>query len=154
MTYFLKEGIDTRCVKKFDYIHIDNLKIHENYIFERTNSLFSYIKSCTGVRTIPSVIVCHQTLVVLDGHHRLQVLKELGYKLIPCLLVDYEDPSIIVHPHNREISKELVIKAGLMNEYLPPKTTQHSLVSSSGKLYPIIILSPIVYIETIQGDEI
>lgn len=147
MNYLIKEGIDTKIIKRFDYISADKLKNHEKFIPERTNSLKNYIQACVGIRTIPSVIVCHDTLVVIDGHHRLQVMNELGFQFIPCLLIDYHDSNIIVHPLSSEITKDTVIKAGLTENYLPPKSTQHMVLSSSGKLYPIIILSPIVYIE-------
>ena len=42
------------------------------------------------------VIVDEETLVVIDGSHRVEALRELGCKLIPACMVRYQDPDISV----------------------------------------------------------
>lgn len=75
-------------------LEIDKLKSHEEIIPEKLNSLIDEIKR-DGVIKEP-VIVDKETLVVLDGHHRVEALRKLGCRLIPVLLVNYFDPSIRV----------------------------------------------------------
>lgn len=41
-----------------------------------------------GIFTNP-IIVDRKTHVVLDGMHRFELIKRLGYKYVPCQLVDY-----------------------------------------------------------------
>ncbi|MEZ0289844.1 MAG: ParB N-terminal domain-containing protein [Sulfolobales archaeon] len=69
------------------------------------------------------------TLVILDGHHRYHVLKSLGKKKIPALLVDYNDPCVSVGSWRSDwiVSKELVLRAGLTGSLLPHKTSRHTL---------------------------
>jgi len=49
------------------------------------------------------VIVDKETLVVLDGMHRVAALQHLGCKLIPVCLVNYNNPSITVRSWFRTI---------------------------------------------------
>ena len=80
-----------------------------------------------GVFTEP-IVVDKQTLIVLDGHHRLQSCKELGATKIPCMLVDYlGNDTITVYPRRKNIpvSKEKVVAMGLSDKTYPVKTTKH-----------------------------
>lgn len=73
------------------------------------------------------VVVDRASLVILDGHHRVCALKELGCELIPAYLVDYGDCSIKVASWRPEIAvnKENVISRGLRGELYPSKTSRH-----------------------------
>lgn len=73
---------------------ISNVRIHEEVIPELLEKLASTIKS-DGVVKHP-VIVDSNTLVVLDGMHRVAALEKLGYKYLPVCLVDYRSPSVEV----------------------------------------------------------
>ena len=72
---------------------IEKLYIHEEIIPEIVEWLSSEIKR--DMYKHP-VIVDKETLVVLDGMHRVAALQHLGYKLIPVCLVNYNNPSITV----------------------------------------------------------
>lgn len=61
-----------------------------------------------GSKSVGSLIVCSKTNVVLDGHHRLAVLKKLGMREIPALFINYEHDDIVVNP-NKDITKYEVI---------------------------------------------
>ena len=72
---------------------IKKLYIHEEIIPEIVEWLSGEIKR--DMYKHP-VIVDKETLVVLDGMHRVAALQHLGYKLIPVCLVNYNNPSITV----------------------------------------------------------
>lgn len=73
------------------------------------------------------VLADKKTFVLLDGHHRLLALKELGIRRIPALLVDYRGRDIKVKPRRKKIpvNKKAVISNALSNKLFPPKTTKH-----------------------------
>jgi len=76
------------------------------------------------------VIVDQKTKVLLDGHHRLNSLIELGYSKVPVLLVDYLDNSQVHLASRRKqikITKEKVIASALAHQLFPAKTTKHSI---------------------------
>jgi hypothetical protein len=62
------------------------------------------------------VIVDKDTLVVLDGIHRIVALNDLGYKLVPVCLVNYENPMITVGSWFRIIEKDDKTKENLRKD--------------------------------------
>jgi hypothetical protein len=82
-----------------------------------------------------SIAVDENSNVVLDGHHRLRALKELGYTKIPVKFVDYNLPEIIVHAwkDREKVSKEDVISTALEGKKFPSRTTKH-MIKINGKL--------------------
>jgi len=79
---------------------IKKLYIHEEIIPRIVEWLSDEIK--WGILKHP-VVVDKETLVVLDGMHRVAALQHLGYKLIPVCLVNYNNPSIRVESWFRTI---------------------------------------------------
>ena len=103
------------------------------------------------------IIVDRATNVILDGTHRAQALRELGFRTVFCQLVDYKSPKIkvgtwykAVSPKNKTIyipdsaaeefrqagyrvyprpalKKEQIIRAALSRKPLPPKSNRHVL---------------------------
>ncbi len=74
------------------------------------------------------IVIDENTLIVLDGHHRLNSCKQLGLKKIPCLLVDYENDNkikVVGRRKNIPISKKIVVAMGLSGKVFPKKTTKH-----------------------------
>ena len=135
-----------KCILKT--VDIDNLLTHEIVYEESSNLLYNYLLSLNGEKTIPSIIVDDKTNIIIDGHHRLNVLKKLGVKEIQVTAIDYlEQNNIIVNPEDLSITKEIVIQHGLIRNNFKPKTTQHMLCINN-KLLPIIILSKIVTINS------
>jgi len=107
-------------------IDIESLKIHEMINLRHLCDLQKQI-SKDGCIKVP-IIVDKKSLVVLDGHHRLNCCKNLGFKKIPCMLVDYiADPEIRVYSRRKsfEITKKIVVAAGLTGSLFPQKTTRH-----------------------------
>jgi hypothetical protein len=90
------------------------------------------------------ILVDKNTLTILDGHHRLNVLKKLGLRKIPVVLVDYYDPHIVVRKWgtNKILDKEKVLKIARCGKLFPPKTTQHFVLMNDG----------FEHVEILQGE--
>jgi hypothetical protein len=75
-----------------------------------------------------------RTLVVLDGVHRLNVLRRLRCMRVPVCLFDYMSEEIVVRVADRKktISKEDVINAALSGRKFPPRTTWHMVRTDDG----------------------
>lgn len=130
----------------FKIVDINLIKTHENFLNERHNKLLDYIDSGDNI-TIPAIILCHKTLTLIDGHHRLSIFKQKKYKNVPCLLIDYHNSNIIINDNNKNnLTKSDVINAANSNIKLPPKSTKH-MIQIENKYLPLIIISPIIYLE-------
>jgi len=124
-------------------VHIDDLKPHENVIHEREGKLQAYIAEMPLV-TLPAIIVDSQYQVVIDGHHRLELFRQAGMKIVPAVFVNYEHEDILVNPPDapNQVAKETVISKALKGQLLPPKSTQHMVRTRGGNLMSIISLAP------------
>lgn len=74
------------------------------------------------------LVVDVRTFIVLDGHHRLEALKELGFRYAPVFFVDYAESYVDVYPFRKDIkvSKSSVVSKVLVERSLyPHKTTRH-----------------------------
>jgi hypothetical protein len=78
---------------------------------------------------INPVIIENKHFIILDGHHRVQALKDLGFKNIPVHLVNYSDKNIKVNPRRKEIkiSKDIIIQEVLNQKLFPYKTSKHTI---------------------------
>jgi hypothetical protein len=75
-------------------LNIDDLHLHEQVIPAFLNKLEQSIKDSGYIRD--PVIVDLESLVVLDGTHRVTALKKIGCKWVPACLVNYKNPAITV----------------------------------------------------------
>ncbi|MEM0153486.1 MAG: ParB N-terminal domain-containing protein [Ignisphaera sp.] len=74
------------------------------------------------------IVVDIRTLVILDGHHRVEILRRLGIKYIPVFLVDYLQDYIDVYPLRKDIpvTKHSIIDMAVFKKAIyPPKTSRH-----------------------------
>jgi len=85
-------------------LEIEKLYIHEETIVEIVERLSDEIERDAHVKH--PVIVDKETLVVLDGMHRVAALQHLGCKLIPVCMVDYGNPNITVGSWFRVIGND------------------------------------------------
>lgn len=79
---------------------------------------------------IKPLIVDLKTFIILDGHHRFKILKDLCKKYVPVVLVDYDDDNLVKVSSWRPgviVTKQRVREAGLSGRLLPPKTSKHIL---------------------------
>ncbi|PIR92805.1 transcriptional regulator [Candidatus Falkowbacteria bacterium CG10_big_fil_rev_8_21_14_0_10_43_10] len=112
-------------MQTIQYISIEKLRTHERTSPTALAALREKIKR-DGFLKNP-VIVEKRHRIVLDGHHRLQALKDLGCTLAPVFLVDYMDKKIRVAGRrpNISVSKEKIIMRALAEKCFPYKTTRH-----------------------------
>ncbi len=106
-------------------VRVDALRSHERTRRRRVTAVKRGIALSRSV--LQPLVVDAASFVVLDGHHRLQALRELGCRLAPVRFVDYASESVKVKPRRKRVavSKELVLGKALAGETFPCKTTRH-----------------------------
>jgi L-serine kinase (ADP) len=106
------------------FARTDALLAHEKTIPEHKNELKKKIMDSGHVTAI---VADYQSKVVLDGHHRLEILKELGYAVIPVYWVDYQNNAIQVASWTNDapLEKQKVLAAATHGNLFSPKTTRH-----------------------------
>lgn len=75
------------------------------------------------------IIVDAGSMIILDGHHRYNALKRMGYTYAPVYLVDYRSDRVTVDAWRKgeHVTKQDVLAAGLSGRLLPAKTSHHTL---------------------------
>ncbi|HOK65093.1 MAG TPA: ParB N-terminal domain-containing protein [Bacillota bacterium] len=130
------------CSYSFVLAHEKDLLAHEQVDHGRVTELIAEITK-DGVLKYP-IIADKNSMVILDGHHRVRALTTLGCLFIPTYLVDYCDDNIIVTTWGDaseasrsgrkklvereplgEVTKDVVVMAALTGRLLPPKTSRH-----------------------------
>jgi len=75
------------------------------------------------------IVVDQKNYIILDGHHRVAALKQIGTNRIPAYLVDYQNKNITVTLRRKEYVfkniKQTVINYCLKGKIFPSKTTKH-----------------------------
>ena len=137
--------INQNIIHSFEWIDCQDLLAHEEYIEERHSKLLEYLQSIEKCCSIPALIVCQKTKLIIDGHHRFSVMKKMGIQKIPCLLLNYKHQDIIVNPYE-SVSKQAVVDSATTGQYLKPKSTCHMVVDLKGSMHPIQVLSPIIFL--------
>ena len=89
-------------------VEIDELLLHEATISGSLDGLMEEIER-SGILRSP-VIVGRESLVVLDGMHRMEALRKLGCRFMCVCLVDYASPGIKVDRWCRVISSPIPIE--------------------------------------------
>jgi ParB-like chromosome segregation protein Spo0J len=127
-----KEKTETVCL---ELIAPGLLRPTEEYNPDAAAKLANEIR-LFGYWTRP-VLVHRESLAILDGHHRRRAAITLGLKKIPCDLVCYGDPRVILKGWREDIipTPEIVLKAAESGCLLPYKTTRHILSTPSPLLH-------------------
>ena len=81
----------------------------------------------TENKYIVPIVVDSKNYIILDGHHRYNVLKSLGYEQIPAYLVDYDSDFVKVESWrlNLKVTKKDVLDRGISGNLFPAKTSRH-----------------------------
>ena len=111
---------------KIKLIAIDKLRAHEETSPERVLQVMREIKRLGKIKN--PVVVDIKTRVILDGHHRVKVLKKLGCEKVPVMMVNYMSNQVRVCLRRKmelEDIKQAVIKKSLKGEVFEYKTTRH-----------------------------
>jgi len=86
-------------------VDISSLHLHEDIIPELLRNLVESIEADGYVKH--PIIADKDTLVVLDGVHRIAALRKMGFKRVPACLVDYNTATIKVYGWYRTIKDDL-----------------------------------------------
>ncbi len=111
----------------FKLLKIDGLKPHEKVQLDHLHKLKKEIVEDGYL--IKPIIVDINTNIILDGHHRFHIIRDLGLELMPVWLIDYQNNEIQVTAweKGKNITKKDVLQAGLTGKLLKPKTSRHML---------------------------
>jgi len=107
-----------------ELVSLKTLNPIEDYIEERYEIVLEKIKS-ENIWTKP-IIIDDQHHLILDGHHRFEVAKELGFKVIPAIKVSYVKIPIWSLRLDEKVNHELVVAKALKRKIYPNKTVKHS----------------------------
>lgn len=127
-TTILSESV-TQLDSRINLVRISELKRHELTDQRHVQELIMLMKRDGSVPH--PVVVDKKTMIILDGHHRVQALTEMGYTFAPVYFVDYDsdDVSVTSWRPNMIVTKELVKKAALTGILLSIKTSRHTVKS-------------------------
>ena len=127
------------------FFGIEELKEHEEIRPDYLEALKNEILA-DGILKMP-ICIDEKTCTILDGHHRLQALKKLGCKKIPCVRVDYQSENIRVIPwrEGETITKETIIDMALSGRKMSSKTSKH-MILIKGELQHISVYETVINI--------
>jgi ParB-like chromosome segregation protein Spo0J len=109
------------------FLKIEELREHEEIRPDYCEALKNEILK-DGHLKMP-IAIDKNTYIILDGHHRLQALKRIGCRKIPCVLVDYQSPQVKVVPwrEGEHVTKEMIVEKALSGRKVPSKTSKHMI---------------------------
>lgn len=102
---------------------LHNLKPHELVDDDR---LVEIRESIVKNGMLYPIVAERETSIILDGHHRFNIFKRFGIRVIPVFYVDYSDDRVVLDSWNgMEITKGEVIGAVNSGRLFSNKTTKH-----------------------------
>lgn len=112
---------------EFALVPIDRLRPHEEVEEENVDELTREIERA-GVCADP-IWVARESLVILNGHHRVEALRRLNAVRAPAWLFDYASDVVSLEPWQPglPITKAEVLRRAGAGDLFPPKTTRHRL---------------------------
>lgn len=135
-----KKRIKDSLILKTEIIDSSQLLPHEKVISERAESLYEYLNSIESYIILPSILVCSESNMIIDGHHRFHVLQRLKINQIPVTYINYHSKRILTNPNNYP-SKEYLIQSAKEGNLLQPKSSEHKFLDHQDELQPILLLA-------------
>jgi len=143
---FSLKNLENNLVKDVLMIPFQELKPHEKVVLKRKEALKNYILSMNPEIIISSIIICSETKMIIDGHHRYSALRELDFLEMPVTMVNYSSDKIKAY-HDDRIEKEAILTASLSGVLLPPKSSKHIVLDESNDTwYPLVLLSSLFFL--------
>ena len=109
---------------KIKLVDVDLLYPIENFISNRVKLLCDKILE-EQIWTKP-IIIDNKDYLIMDGHHRFQVAKNINLKKIPVIAVEYDNIEIWSLKEKETVSKKIVRSRALNGDIYPHKTVKHS----------------------------
>lgn len=115
---------------EFALLPIDRLRAHEEFEEENVVELIDEIRR-DGVFADP-IWVARDSLVILNGHHRVEALRRLGAVRAPAWVFAYDSDAVSLEPWRPglPITKAEVVARARSGALFPPKTTRHRVRES------------------------
>ena len=143
--------IDKDIIIGIEELSVNSLVPHEKVLIGKKDILKNNLKYKDDDIIISTIIVCSESNLIIDGHHRYTALKELGYNKIPVTVINYFSNHIITDEKD-SLSKNKIINNSLNGNLFEPKTTKHLVYCNKNKSwFPVTLLSSIYLIEFVKN---
>ena len=141
-----KISIDSDIIFSIELMNIASLIPHEQIIIAKKNHKKSKYKKTNKISFL-TIIACSKTSVIIDGHHRYNAMKELGFIKIPVTRINYYSKKVITDEDDSFLKSEIITNAQNKKLY-PPKSTNHLIFCNRiNKWFPMKAISSIYEIK-------
>ena len=81
--------VDKDIIIGIEQMDINLLIPHEKVVLDKKEILKNNLKYKDDDLIISTILICSESNMIIDGHHRYTALKELGHSKIPVTLINY-----------------------------------------------------------------